>query len=99
MKKMFKGLLLLVSAVILAWLVQGFMVTPSLTRDWAADQAVMPRISFIGENRVTIKNIRNISYRSQTDFDVRHYDKTYDLDKISSAWFIVEIIPTSMLAR
>ena len=90
MKKLFTRLLLLVSTLFLAWVIQGFTVKPSLTREWATDQTVIPRISFIGQNRVTIKNIRNISYRSQTDFDVRHYDKTYDLDKISSAWFIVE---------
>jgi hypothetical protein len=35
-------------------------------------------------NRVTLHNIRNVDYRSETDYDVRHYDKTFDLDKLRS---------------
>ena len=31
---------------------------------------------------VTIHNIRNCDYRTETDYDVRHYDKTFDLDKL-----------------
>ena len=36
----------------------------------------------INGNEVTVHNIRNCDYRTETDFDVRHYDKTFDLQKI-----------------
>jgi hypothetical protein len=33
---------------------------------------------------VTIHNIRNCDYRSETDYTVRRYDKTFDLEKLKS---------------
>jgi hypothetical protein len=33
-------------------------------------------------NSVKIHNIRSCKYRSETDFDVHHYDKTFDLDAL-----------------
>jgi hypothetical protein len=33
---------------------------------------------------VTIHNIRNCDYRSETDYTVRHYDKSFDLAKLKS---------------
>lgn len=41
-------------------------------------------------NRVHIRNIRNIQYRSTSDYDVRHYDATFDLDALDSVWYLVE---------
>ncbi len=35
-------------------------------------------------NLVTIHNIRNLNYRTETDFDPNYYDKTFDISKISS---------------
>jgi hypothetical protein len=34
--------------------------------------------------QVTIHNIRNLNYRTETDFDVRYYDKTFDLDRLDA---------------
>jgi hypothetical protein len=42
------------------------------------------------ENIISIKNIRNINYRSTTDYDVRYYDKVFDLNKLNSVWYMVE---------
>jgi len=39
--------------------------------------------------QVTIHNIRNLNYRSETDFDVRYYDKTFDLDRLDEVDLIV----------
>jgi hypothetical protein len=41
--------------------------------------------SEVAGNRVTVHNIRNCDYRSETDFTVRHYDRIFDLDKLRSA--------------
>ena len=58
-------------------------ITPSNDRDWKAEVAVLPYASFDGE-RVTLHNIRNFEYRSETDFTPRYYDKTFDLSRLAS---------------
>jgi hypothetical protein len=54
---------------------------PSNHRDWLPDVALLPYAAITG-NQVTIHNIRNCNYRSETDFDVQHYDKTFDLEAL-----------------
>ena len=61
---------------------------PSNDRNWSPDLAVLPRAELNG-NQVTIRNIRNCTYRTAEDYDVAHYDKTFDLDKIRSLDFVV----------
>ena len=68
-------------ALVLAW---WSMLQPSNDRDWQPDLAVLPYAEFDG-NTVTLHNIRNCDYRTETDFTLRHYDKTYDLDKLRTA--------------
>jgi len=61
---------------------------PSNDRLWSADQAVLPYAEIDG-NRVTIHNIRNCKYRSETDYTVEHYDRTFDLSELETVDFIV----------
>jgi hypothetical protein len=61
--------------IVLAW---WFSLQPSNNRDWLPDVAVLPYADING-NQVTIHNIRNCDYHTETDFDVHAYDKTYDL--------------------
>ena len=65
-------------ALVLAW---WFTLQPSNDRDWQPDVAVLAYADIVG-NEVMVHNIRNCDYRTETDFDVRHYDKTFDLDGI-----------------
>ena len=68
---------------VLGW----WLVLPaSNTRNWQKDVALLPYADIEG-NRVTVHNIRNCNYRTETDFDVRHYDKTFDLDKLRTVDF------------
>src|SRR5215813_2342386 len=75
------------SALVLWW----STIPASNTRDWQPDVAVLPAGTFDGD-RVTLHNIRNFAYRTETDFTPRYYDKTFDLqqlesvDLISSYW-------------
>jgi hypothetical protein len=62
---------------------------PSNHRDWTPDQALLS-FAEIKEDQVHIRNIRNCSYRSTDDYVVRHYDKTFDLNRIQAVYFIVE---------
>jgi hypothetical protein len=73
------GFLAACAAVLVWWL----LMPPSNSRNWQPDVAVLPWADIQG-NRVTIHNIRNCDYRSETDYTVRHYDRTFDLDKLKS---------------
>jgi hypothetical protein len=66
-----------------AFLIRWHGVVPSNDRDWQPDVAVLPFASFDGD-LVTIHNIRNFDYRTETDYTPRYYDKTYDLRKLDS---------------
>ena len=67
--------------VVLAW---WLSLRPSNDRDWQPDLAVLAYADING-SRVTLHNIRNCDYRSEFEFDVRHYDKEFDLDKLRTA--------------
>jgi hypothetical protein len=55
--------------------------TPSNDRDWAPEVAVLPYATIDGE-RVTVHNIRNFDYRTETDFTPAYYDRTFDLKRL-----------------
>ena len=65
-------------AALIAWFLS---IAPSDTRDWQADAARPPRVSVDG-NRITIENLRNFLYRSETDFDERWETRSYDLSRL-----------------
>jgi hypothetical protein len=75
------------------------LTRPSNARDWMADVAVTPTIAIDGE-RVTVRGVRNFTYRSETDFDVRWEERSYDvaalrsLDLVMSYWGPVEYCHT-----
>jgi hypothetical protein len=78
--------LLITLTVGLAWWLSQ---KPSLYRDWAVDQAILPTISFSG-NLVEVKNVRNFQYKTTTDFTSGYYNRTYNLDEIESVYYIIE---------
>lgn len=63
--------------VLTCWL----LIPPSNNRNWQPDVAVLSWADFAGD-KVTIHNIRNSEYQSETAFSVHHYDKTFDLNKL-----------------
>jgi hypothetical protein len=65
-------------AVVVAW---WRSIEPSNDRDWQADVAVLPYATIDGD-LVTVHNIRNFAYRSETDYTPAYYDKTFDLRKL-----------------
>lgn len=96
MKKVFiflkciaKFLIYFIVFVAVAYFIFSLIVRPSLNREWTKDQEVLARATFEGD-LVKITNIRNIKYRSTTDYDVGHYNKTFDLNKLNSVWYMVE---------
>jgi len=73
---------LLVAAGIAAVAVWWLRIPPSNDRDWLPDVARPAEAHFDG-SRVTIRNVRNFRYRSETDFDERWETRTYDLDRLT----------------
>ncbi|MDZ4849628.1 MAG: DUF4105 domain-containing protein [Pirellulaceae bacterium] len=74
-------------------------VQPSLHRLWRPELAVLPEADFDG-NRVTIQNVRNCRYRTEEDYDVRHYNLEFDLNDVQSVDFvIVPFTNTPLLAH
>ncbi len=69
-----------VFALVVVW---WTTIAPSNARDWQVDVAVLPYAT-IEDNLVTLHNIRNFTYRTETDFDANYYDKTFDLRKLDS---------------
>ena len=69
----------LFTMVCLGW----FSMEPSNDRDWQADVALLPHADIDGD-RVTVYDSRDCDYRSETDYTVRYYNKTFDLSELDS---------------
>ena len=65
-------------------LVAWWSTIPALQdRDWAPEYA-SPAYATIKGDLLTIHNIRNFDYRTETDFTPRYYTKTFDLRQLDS---------------
>ncbi len=73
----------LFAAVFLGFLFVWSGVEPSNQRNWQHDVAELPYATFDGD-LVSIHNIRNFDYRSETDYTPHYYDKTFDLRELDS---------------
>lgn len=81
--------------VVLWW---WLAIIPSNERNWAKDVALLPYAETSGD-LVTLHNIRNVDYRSETDFDVRYYDRTFDLSRIDSIDLFVSFWGSPLIAH
>ena len=75
-------------AVLLAW---WLTISPRNDRDWEPDVAQLPWAEIAGDT-ITVHNVRNIVYRSETDYELRHETRRYrladlrSLDLVLSYW-------------
>ena len=72
----FTGLL---AVLLAAW----SSLTPSNDREWEPEDAVLAYADIAGEH-VTLHNIRNFDYRTETDFTPAYYDRTFDLRELNA---------------
>ena len=80
---------LVISVLLFAGIVTWFFsLTPSNDRDWQPDLAILPWSETTG-NTLTLHNIRNCDYRTETDFTCHYYDRTYDLTKLTTVDFFL----------
>jgi hypothetical protein len=82
-------------AAIVAWFL---LIPPSNDRNWRPDVAVLPYAEINGDT-LTVHNIRNCDYRSETDYTVQYYDKTFDLTKLQSVDLFVVHWGSPMIAH
>ncbi len=74
------GAFLVLFVVLLAcWL----QIAPTNEGQWRPEVAVLPYATVDG-NLVTVHNIRNFDYRTETDFTPAYYDATFDASKLDS---------------
>lgn len=78
---------LIIVAGILIWF--WFSIKPSNDRDWSVDQAILAKAEIDG-HLVTLRNVRNFTYKTKSEYTPAYYDKTFDLEKIVRAWFVAE---------
>ena len=71
---------LILFAVVLGW---WLSLSPSNERDWQPDVARLAHAEIQGD-LVTVRNIRNFDYRTETDYTPAYYDKTFDVRKLQS---------------
>lgn len=82
------SLLILPTAAIVAGAGAWASVHPTNQRTWIVQQAVLPSVSFEG-NFAHVKGIRNFGYEAPARFTPEYYDRSFDLGKLTSAWFVL----------
>jgi hypothetical protein len=63
-------------------------IAPTNDRDWAPDVARTVTATIDGD-RLVVKNVRNFTWRSDTDFDQRWEEQTYNLSRITDVDLIM----------
>jgi hypothetical protein len=83
-----------VAAVAFWWL----RIPPRNDRDWLPDVARTADASFDG-SRVTVENVRNFVYRSETDYDEHWETRSYDLDHLTGANLFLSFWGPTLIAH
>src|SRR5215469_14198312 len=52
-------------------------------RDWRTENSLLAYATINGD-RITLHNIRNFDYRTETDFTPAYYDRTFDLRQLNA---------------
>lgn len=58
-------------------------IEPSNDRNWEPESAVLAYATIDGD-RITLRNIRNFDYHSETDFERSYYDRSFDLRELNA---------------
>lgn len=84
-------LLTLITIIVVTTIITIKLTEPSNNRIWVDDQKILAYAEFnpTYTNKVTVHNIRNFAYTSTSTYNIKYYDKTFDLDKIESVWYAV----------
>jgi hypothetical protein len=88
------AILLLLLMIIIGW----NLLPPRNDRNWQPDVARLAHATIAG-SRMTIENVRNFDYRSETDF-TEHWDtRTYDLDQLRGVDLFISFWGPTLIAH
>ncbi len=82
-------------AMLLAW---WFSLAPSNDRPWEPSVAREPRFVLDGD-RLTVYNLRNFEYRSETDFDEIWEERSYDLSGLTGVDLFLSYWSSPLIAH
>lgn len=70
---------------VLVW----FLFLPAPAQgDWLPECSIAPEVAVVGD-QVTVRSVRDFDWRSETEFDARWEDRTYDVSKLRTADFFL----------
>ena len=78
------GLVLVLAVLAVAWT----LPRARDDRQWIPEQAVQP-VAEIDGNAVRIRNVRNFRYTGRKEFTPDYEDRTYDLSKLTTVWYVL----------
>jgi Domain of unknown function (DUF4105) len=79
----------------LAWLAIVGPRRPLSQRRWAVDHARLAHADFLGDTAVRVHDVRDFAYVAETLYTPAWFDRTYDLRRLETAWFILTPFSTS----
>jgi len=80
---------LAVTAAVAIWYF-GF-IKPNPNEDWITKHARMPHVEVVGD-KIYVKDVRNYTWRTPTDFTPGYEDRVYDVSALSSMYFVLSPI-------
>jgi hypothetical protein len=80
---------LTVTAAVAVWYF-GF-VTPYRNEDWTPQHSRMPHVEIVGD-KVHVSNVRNFTWHTATEFTPGFDDRDYDVNTLSSMYFVLSPI-------
>lgn len=86
---------LLLFGLVLVW---WFGLEPSSERDWLPEVARLPRATIAG-NRLTVENVRNFEYQSESEFTEHWETRSYDLDQLRGIDFFMSYWGSPLIAH
>src|SRR5262245_1621216 len=76
---------LVVSAIVIVWFSTR---KPNPNQDWESYHIQQPIVEIEGD-KVRVKNVRNFTWRTSSDFTPAYYDRVYDVSLINSVYYLV----------
>ena len=83
------------AATVIIWFIA---IQPSHERPWKREVAVLPKFE-LNQDRATIANLRDFTYRSRDDFAVRYQDRQVDLSHLTGVDLFISYWDDELMAH